>query len=96
MRLHRLARELAKTLREQRLVLLVGTDPKPEDRSRFTLNPDNTIVTTDAHGHDRATRMHLLEMKAWMVRIDSEQAVRRTRLLSHIIRQGVVKPSKRR
>lgn len=58
------------------LVLLVRTDPEPDDGIAFLNIAHGAVVPTDPYRDNRFDRVHPLKMKAWVTRICDEKLVR--------------------
>ena len=65
---------LGLTASEQSVVLLVWADPEPDDVILFH-HAESAVSGTDAHGVDRISSAHALEIQAWMTRVRFKQRV---------------------
>jgi len=69
---------------QQRLVLLVRTDPKPNNYIIGLEKPNHAIASTYSSGKDRLRFVNSLKEETAMVRIHHEDPVRDSRLFADI------------
>lgn len=69
-------------------------DPIPEHRVGFS-DADSAPAQTDAHGKYRKRRVDAFELKAWMLRVASPDAIGFQRALLNLLRKSGVQLPKR-
>jgi len=69
-------------------------DPIPDHRVGFS-DADGAPAQTDAHGENRERRVDAFELKAWMLRIVSPDAIGFQRALLNLLRKFGVQLPKR-
>jgi len=68
---------------EQFVILCVGSDLEPDDAILLLTQPKCSIPDPYPHRIERLLRMYPLKLKAGMMRIALEQAIRGTGLFTH-------------